>query len=341
MEYIVLAGDDDQCIFDFTGATPDAFLATQVQAEKRVLNRSYRVPQSVYRYASAWVQQLAHREVKAYQPREAVGTLRSLNINYQNSFRLLDDMQAYLSDGKSVMLLTSCSYMLEPVIAGLRGRGIPFHNPYRRTRGDWNPLASSKGVSIIDRLLAFLRPQESVYGANAQMWTYGDVANWADLIKADGVFKRGFKTELTKRYALAEVDLGWLASMMDNNALSSAFHGDLDWLYTHTLTTKRSKLQFPMDVIDACGVKALREKPKVIVGTIHSVKGGEADVVYVFPDISRAGMQEWTSSGSGHDALVRLYYVAMTRARDTLVVCDAVSTNAITLPVVQGERHAA
>jgi len=28
--------------------------------------------------------------------------------------------------------------------------------------------------------------------------------------------------------------------------------------------------------------------PKVVVGTIHSVKGGQADVVYLFPDLSQA-----------------------------------------------------
>ena len=41
----------------------------------------------------------------------------------------------------------------------------------------------------------------------------------------------------------------------------------------------------------------------------NSVKGAEADVVYVFPDVSRAGMAEWIGNsaqrGRGLPALLR------------------------------------
>ena len=56
----------------------------------------------------------------------------------------------------------------------------------------------------------------------------------------------------------------------------------------------------------------LVEEPPVTLGTIHSVKGGEADVVYVFPDLSQAGYQEWCLHGEGRDSVFRLFYVAMT-----------------------------
>ncbi len=51
------------------------------------------------------------------------------------------------------------------------------------------------------------------------------------------------------------------------------------------------------------------------------LKGGQADVVYAFPDLSQAGWQEWCSSGEGRDAIFRLFYVAMTRSRESLVLC--------------------
>ena len=54
------------------------------------------------------------------------------------------------------------------------------------------------------------------------------------------------------------------------------------------------------------------------IGTIHSVKGGEADVVYVLPDLSPAQWGQWTKGD--RDALVRLFYVAFTRAREELVL---------------------
>ena len=52
------------------------------------------------------------------------------------------------------------------------------------------------------------------------------------------------------------------------------------------------------------------------MGTIHSVKGGEADKVVLSPDLSRAGMEEWMSTKK--DPIVRLFYVGMTRARQEL-----------------------
>ena len=48
----------------------------------------------------------------------------------------------------------------------------------------------------------------------------------------------------------------------------------------------RQRVQFPAMVAAKRGPRALAETPQVIVGTIHSVKGGQADVVYLFPDLS-------------------------------------------------------
>ena len=54
----------------------------------------------------------------------------------------------------------------------------------------------------------------------------------------------------------------------------------------------------------------------------NSVKGAEADVVYLFPDISRAGMGEWQGTVEQKASVYRLFYVAMTRAKDTLVLAE-------------------
>lgn len=73
------------------------------------------------------------------------------------------------------------------------------------------------------------------------------------------------------------------------------------------------------------GVRLLSETPKVVVGTIHSVKGGEADVVYLLPDLSQAGMAQWVGADIESAAIRRLFYVGMTRARESLVLCNPAS----------------
>jgi superfamily I DNA/RNA helicase len=61
------------------------------------------------------------------------------------------------------------------------------------------------------------------------------------------------------------------------------------------------------------------------VGTIHSVKGGEADVVFLFPDMSQAGDAAYQRHGPARDAVIRLFYVGMTRAREALYLADGAS----------------
>ena len=56
----------------------------------------------------------------------------------------------------------------------------------------------------------------------------------------------------------------------------------------------------------------------MVLGTIHSVKGAAADIVYVAPDMSAAGVAQMTGSVNGRDQAIRLFYVAMTRAFEEL-----------------------
>ena len=78
----------------------------------------------------------------------------------------------------------------------------------------------------------------------------------------------------------------------------------------------------------AGGPAALEETPKVIVGTIHSVKGGEADAVFLFPDLSQAGDAAYQRVGPARDAVIRLFYVGVTRARQALYLCQRESAMA-------------
>ena len=48
-EYFIVAGDDDQTIYAFTGATPEAFLDPDIPDDhKIILKQSYRVPRAVH-----------------------------------------------------------------------------------------------------------------------------------------------------------------------------------------------------------------------------------------------------------------------------------------------------
>src|SRR6201990_784206 len=158
MEFAVYAGDEDQCLYQFKGASPEIFLDLGIPIEnKRVLKKSYRVPRAVHAYAMDWIKRVSRREEKEYEPRNTItgydsfdkpiygdeieqGFVRSL---YGNNFErvhtaVMDGVEKHLSNNKTVMILTTCGYMLNPVKAQLKERGILFHNPYAVKRGDWN-----------------------------------------------------------------------------------------------------------------------------------------------------------------------------------------------------------
>ena len=75
------------------------------------------------------------------------------------------------------MVLASCSYMLQPVIAVLRKWGIPFHNPYRPSHGYWNPLRLGSKDSAASRTRALIKPHPD-FADEAQPWTFRDLQHW-------------------------------------------------------------------------------------------------------------------------------------------------------------------
>lgn len=330
MDMVLLAGDDDQAIYGFKGAIPDAFLDPPVpENQKRVLKQSYRVPRAIQALAQAWIEKVSRREPKEYSPRDLEGEVRRIQAgNWRHPEAMIEDAQRYLEAGKTVMFLTTCAYMLEPLKATLRKQGIPFHNPYRRRRGDWNPLRPGRGTSTTERVLAFFRlhqaanPEWAPGDPDTPTWRNDDFAMWTALVKASEVFKRGAKKAFEQLPADYYLRTSQLWDVFNPGHFHMALYQDPDWLEAVLLASKAAAASFPLTVIRKHGTEALKETPQVIIGTIHSVKGGEADVVYLMPDLSQAGYQEWQAAGEQRDGVRRLFYVGMTRAKEVLVLCQ-------------------
>jgi len=336
-QYFIVAADDDQAIMAFTGATPDAVLDPDIPDDhKIILKQSYRVPRSVHALAQRLIRQVSRRQAKDYLPRPADGECQYLSGTYQSpDYLILKTVLAHLDKGRTVMLLASCSYMLEPLIAVLRKNGIPFHNPFRRTNGAWNPIRRIRSTTAANRVLALLAAHP-VMGGAARPWTFADLALWTDWLAAQGVLKTGAKTRIASANPDAIVSIASLDELFESRALESlldAFEGDhrrlLEWWQQRLTASMQARAQFPVAVARERGPAALAEAPKVIIGTIHSVKGGEADAVFLFPDLSQAGDAAYQRFGRSRDAVIRMFYVGVTRARETLYVCEPQSAAAV------------
>lgn len=348
MYQVILSGDDDQTIYAWRGADPKAFIGPEIAAERKiVLPISYRLPERIKSFATRVISHVKSRETKVYQSRCDGGVIRELQTEYHAPATLYTDLERQMANGRNVMVIASCAYMLRSLLDLLREQGVPFCNYYRPENGEWNPLRGN-----IDRVESFLAASKDIHGDHARRWTWGDIQAWSELVdfkrmNGDKGLAKGART------FIRDLEGDALNVTPDDIDLCAFFQGDMptpnvDWYISHlrsSLTvTRRKNLTYAAKVAaerakrafrlelnptfdpsspsasPSCDMKDGRKDPTCVVGTIHSVKGGEADVVYVIPDLSVQGGEQF-GSVAGAASLRRLFYVACTRAREELVLC--------------------
>ena len=133
-----MAGDDDQTIYSFTGAQPEAILHPDIPDDhKIILKQSYRVPRAVHALAENTIRQVTVRQEKVYLPRPEDGRVSKL-ASRQLQFRRVRDPEERRGAhraGPEHHVSGALLLHAEAAHPGLRKSGIPFHNPYRNRMG--------------------------------------------------------------------------------------------------------------------------------------------------------------------------------------------------------------
>jgi len=254
------------------------------------------------------------------------------NAPFREPYAMIRAVNSDLKDGLDCMILTTCAYMLQATIKQLRLHGIPFHNPYRPAQGAWNPLAAGKTA---ERILQFVKrcPKYSSEGeAMLHLWTAAQLADWTKDLGASCFAARGKKQELLdlakdkdRKNEMVQAEdylspacLAW-TDAADFRAYEQAILGN-----------KRRSYEFPL-ALARRDIALLTTKPRVVIGTVHSVKGAEAASVYLAPDLSMAGYDQWSRRGTPqHDDVRRVFYVGMTRAKTKLTLLGPGDNLAVT-----------
>jgi DNA helicase-2/ATP-dependent DNA helicase PcrA len=338
-DYFVLAFDDDQTIFTFVGASPDAILDPELpESHKVILSQSHRVPRAVHRLADGLIRQVTRRQSKVYRPRPEEGRVVRFSAGGYKSpeYFILSTATKHLEQGKTIMFLASSSYMLQPLLRVLRKNGIPFHNPYRKANGFWNPLRLGSRGSAARRILSLLRPHPGWAGRQRE-WERHELLSWTEWLAPKGILQEGTRARISARL-MAPASIEFLADIFESDALESLLqayaHGYpamLHWWRARLAPEFQRRASFPSDVAMRRGATGLVDDPSVVVGSIHSVKGAQADVVYLFPDLSKAADAQYQQHGPARDSVIRVFYVGATRARETLYICSRESAMAVSL----------
>ena len=327
-EALCLVGDPLQALYQWRGAHPSMFEEVD-KSRREILSQSYRVPVAVHRLACHWARRLLTRFDVSYQPREGdPGRVAFLDSSWRNPEGIVQWAEEKSQQG-TVMIQSPCAYQLAPVLSVLRDRAIAYSNPWRRKRGDWNPLHRSA------KLLALILPVTQ----EQRMWTAVELKSWIEPLASKSYLVRGAKS-LADRMAEAQhkdepVEFELLARIFQPDALDILYSSMDDpaslcaWWRRGLKSSVPESSVYAARTVESHGLQALTEEPLIHVGTIHSFKGAEDDSVLVIPDLSRAGWQEYQYGGDGTDGVIRLGYVALTRAKRELWVARQASQMAM------------
>ena len=319
---VVFAGDPNQSLYQWRGSDSSALLGDQSVPpdHQRILRQSHRVPQSIHTATIKWMTECPTKPRIDYQPRDVPGNVTHSPATWHHPEQIIQQAEQAATEGHSVMILASCAYMLRPTIAQLIHRAIPFHNSWRPSNREWNSNSkSADDTTPAQRIQAFIGFDPSAPNAliNLSRWTpiLSPAAAFTD--PRQGPAQLWSATSNPSYSPQAES----LSSLVSAQALAASAAGDLRWLSANLAAECPSQVRYTIHLATRHGAHILDQEPRITVGTIHSVKGAETDVAYLYPDLPLPDMRDWLGRPDQLAGVYRQFYVGMTRPRDSLTIC--------------------
>ena len=280
-EKIYCAGDDDQAIYKWAGADVEHFIGLDGGYE--VLEQSYRVPQNIHPIASRISKRIHKRVPKTYLPRPDEGTFK----------RVYDINDLDFSEG-TWLVLAQAGYFLSDMVETLRSRGHLF--AYHGHRSISQKISEAvNGWEQMRKGRAIATPVARV------VYTYMSVGKRV---------KRGFK----KLPHLADDETVGLEELQQHHGLLAT----KDMIWHEAMDKMPDSERAYITALLRRGEK-FNSTPRIQLSTIHGSKGGEAENVVLFTDISPAASK---AAESDPDELHRVFYVGVTRTKKNLYLIE-------------------
>jgi DNA helicase-2/ATP-dependent DNA helicase PcrA len=292
--WVYMCLDPFQSIYGWAGASAAHAMAWEVQ-KQHVLPQSHRCPRTVHELGEKILSQCSDYWDRKIAPANREGEILE--------FRQFDESWPYLIDPKdsaSWLLIARTNYSAQQLAGRMDGMGFPWL-PTKQGGCRWDAPVRNKAIRALQAL------------------TDGypiSVDEWQAVLKTvtqSGMFTRGTK----KRWEEYTDDMNILAdrTTLSEWGATEQLLGMLTGPFWHRL------INFAGEYTAAWkqhGPEAVLE-PRVRVGTVHSVKGAEADNVVLFtatsPQIGK-GMEFPDQA----DEERRIAYVGVTRARQRLII---------------------
>lgn len=287
-EHVYIAGDDDQSIYRWAGASPETFIA--LEGHREFLSTTYRVRWGAHRLAELVTGQIKNRQPKVWNP--IVGTEEDL-------FRAQNLASLEFKKGHWLILCRAQS-IADKVVERLNAMGV-------QARGRHIDIDEPAKLQLALRAWHRLRTGASIRASSAKaLYSF-----------AVGMYgRKGFRLNLMAlpddelvNHDRLRTEFGWRGGM------------NLQWYQVFRSCMSRSEEQrrFIMDTQQQIEEGTLVVDNTVEVSTIHAAKGDERDNVVVLTDIPfRIRAAILTANQDTLDDEWRVWYVAVTRAKQRL-----------------------
>lgn len=260
VQRLYIAGDDDQAIYQWSGADVETFL--NLKGEREVLGHSHRLPKLVKATAARVINRVTKRYEKKFTARDDMG-----EVNWEPTPENVD-----LRRNGSWLLLGRNQFSLGRLIALARSQGVVYS-----TRG---------GSAVKPQHLTAIRGWTKL--ARREAIKGSEVKEIYDCLRVAHGVARGHKGCLKiddeKEYSKEELkkNFGLLAEGIWHDALDGI---DIDTReYYLSVLRRGGKLSAPA---------------QVHVSTIHGAKGGEADSVLLLTDLAKRTHEEMQRAPDG------------------------------------------
>jgi len=248
VERLYIAGDDEQAIYQWSGADVPHFL--HLEAEREILEHSYRLPAEIWEVAQHLSGRIVAKYQKHWQPARQGGLVE----------RHMAPEELRMGEG-TWLLLARNNYMLHRLERHARAQGFAYSSrgnatsvraTHRHAIYAWEALRRGREVALAEA--------RGVYG----------------LLRLGSGVTRGHKT-------LPGADDRQAVGMAQLRAQHGLVAPDAPW-YEVLRGIPAGQTEYYRDILANEG--SLKKAPRIHVSTIHGVKGGEADHVLLMTDMS-------------------------------------------------------
>lgn len=298
-----VGGDDDQTLYTWAGANPSFLL--NLPAEEHILSTSHRVPIEILEQARSLIETIDNRRYKEYNSTHLGG-----EFIYLPSARI-QDIIPHIEPNKNIFFLFRTNYLAYLFHQNLIRNGIPFSMIRKKKDGKIPNIWTAKLTELRD---AVIKLQNGQPLKHIEVYRLKEILPSCSPGKLDGYVYYGKKTWFEKQ----KQDL-WGKEEL----LRKLFVKIPAWNSKLILTNIRNDTQRTAYLHNIGNNNQHLSPWDIKIGTIHSAKGLEADIVFLFNNHTSRIEQAILNEGQSFiDAEKRVYYVGMTRAKEKLVIAD-------------------